>query len=175
MFTAPSSYQWRVLNSDQWEFQTYDFLLYWLLNYVNIFLIMILPFHLSGCLQGLQFRSNKSNCKHILNFHVHIDLEWDWSLLLFILWPANIPLSAPTVVYGRLLGWMVVANFPSISNMLDSGMAGGLMDGHWILRCLFNDLCLIAWDCNTVRVQISITLRVATYSLILILTIVESH
>jgi hypothetical protein len=39
----------------------------------------------------------------------------------------------------------------------------------------FNDVCLIAWDCSMVRVQISFTLGVATNSLILILTIIESH
>jgi hypothetical protein len=54
-------------------------------------------------------------------------------------------------------------------------MARGLMDGHWILSCFFNDVCLIAWDCSMVRVQIFLILGVATNSLMLILTIVESH
>jgi hypothetical protein len=76
MLTAPSTYQWRVLSSDQ---------LSWLLNYVNISLITILSFYFPGNLQGPEFRSIKSNCKHIPNFHAHTDFSWDWSLLHFIL------------------------------------------------------------------------------------------
>jgi hypothetical protein len=60
MLTAPSTYQWRVLSSDQ---------LSWLLNYVNISLITFLSFYFPGNLQGPEFRSIKSNCKHIPNFH----------------------------------------------------------------------------------------------------------
>jgi hypothetical protein len=76
MLTAPSTYQWRVLSSDQ---------LSWLLNYVNISLITFLSFYFPGNLQGPEFRNIKSNYKHITNFHAHTDFSWDWSLLHFIL------------------------------------------------------------------------------------------